>query len=59
MPKTGEICQVSGTYKWSGHSDGSVYCGVTHNEYTIPMKKGDPFPPTKHCEKGAFWTFLY
>ena len=58
MPKTGEICQVSGNYKWSGHADGSITCGVTHEEYVIPMERGNPFPPTRHCEKGAFWTLL-
>ena len=58
MPKTGEICIVSGTYKWNGHSDGSISCGVTHNEYTIPMTRGNPFPPTRSCEKGAFWVLL-
>ena len=59
MEKTGEICKVTGTYKWSGHTDGSISCGVTHNEYTIPMQQGKTFPPTKSCEKGAFWTRVY
>lgn len=58
MPVTGEICQTSGIYKWSGHSDGTINCHVTHNEYTIPMQSGNRFPPTKHCEKGALWTYL-
>lgn len=58
MPKTGEICQVSGHYRFSGHIDGSIGCHETSNEQDIPMHKGDPFPPVKHCQKGANWTYV-
>ena len=56
--KTGEICPLTGTYRWAGHADGTISCSVTHEEYTIPMTLGNPFPPTRHCEKAAFWEFL-
>ena len=56
--KTGELCPRTGTYKWAGHLDGTMFCSVTHNEYTIPMHQGDHFPPTRHCEKAAFWELL-
>ena len=58
MYKTGEICPATGIYRWAGHADGSIACTVTHNEYTIPMQVGNRFPPTRHCEKAAYWVFV-
>lgn len=58
MPKTGEICQTSGWYKFSGHTDGSIGCHPTKDEQDIPMKAGNHFPPIKSCEKGAYWTYI-
>ena len=58
MPKTGEICVISGHYKFSGHSDGSIGCHPTFDESGIPMYYGNTFPPIKSCGKGAFWTYV-
>ena len=58
MPKTSEICQTSGHYKFSGHTDGSSGCHPTSNESDIPMYRGNPFPPIKSCGKGAIWTYV-
>ena len=52
--KTGEIAPTTGNYKWDGHTE-DVSCAITHEEYIIPMTAGNPFPPTKSCEQGAYW----
>ncbi len=57
MSKTGEICTISGHYRFAGHTDGSRGCHETINEQDIPMRVGETFPPVKHCRKGAYWTY--
>lgn len=52
--KTGQLAPVTGNYRWDGHTEG-VSCAITHEEYIIPMTAGNPFPPTKSCEQGAYW----
>ena len=54
---TGEICQMSGHYKFVRHMDESIGCHETTDERDIPLHRGDPFPPVRHCEKGAIWTY--
>ena len=58
MPKTGEICERSGVYRFAGHTDGSVGCHPTSEEMEIPLSKGETFPPIRSCGKGAYWTFV-
>jgi len=58
MPKTGEVCQRSGIYRFSGHTDGSIGCHPTYEEGEIPLSRGETFPPIRSCKKGAFWTFV-
>ena len=53
--KTGEVCPLSGHYKFVAHTDGSVGCHETLDERDIPMRQGETFPPVKHCGKGAYW----
>lgn len=55
--KTGEKAPFTGNYRWVKHTE-DVVCAITHEEYIIPLEKGERFPPTKHCEKGAYWTFI-
>lgn len=55
MPNTGEICDESGIYRYDGNPDGVIGCQPTPDEYTIPMKEGEPFPPVRSCEQPAKW----
>ena len=57
MDKTGEICSLSGHYKFAGHTDPSLKCHPTSNEMFIPMMFGARFPPVKSCEQGAYWQY--
>jgi len=58
MPKTGEICERSGVYKFSEHVDGSWGCHLTAEEHEIKFAKGERFPPIKSCGKAVDWIFV-
>ncbi len=55
--KTGNIAPTTGNYRWDGHTE-DVSCSITHEEYIIPLTTGERFPPTKHCEQGAYWVLV-
>lgn len=46
MPQTGETCQTSGVYQCSS-------CATT-----IPLSKGERFPPCGVERKGVTWVLL-
>lgn len=52
--KTGEKAPVSGIYIYVRHTS-STFCVPTQNERSIPLAKGDPFPPHKSCQQGVIW----
>ena len=56
--KTGEVCVVPSNYRFVKHTDGTVGCHPTWEEYTIPLGYGDRFPPLRHCGKGAYWKLV-
>jgi len=46
----GEVCQESGVYKIVGCAcmiDGK--CEISEEQYTIPLAKGNKFPPCRSC----------
>jgi len=49
---TGQECPESGVYTLVRHMDGS-HCPRAGN--TIPLAKGNKFPPDSNCNKGAIW----
>jgi hypothetical protein len=58
MPKTGEIADRSGVYRFAGHLGGGMGCHPTAEEKEIPLAKGERFPPIRSCQKGAQWEFV-
>ena len=58
MPKTGEVANVSGIYRFAGHVDGSKGCHPTQDEREIPLAHGETFPPIRSCKKAAIWQFV-
>jgi hypothetical protein len=57
MYKTGQIAQVSGTYRFIRYVEGTPANTPlpTANERTISLDKGDRFPPINSTNKGAYW----
>jgi len=58
LNKTGEVCQITGIYRYSGHPDGSTGCHPTWKENDIRLEKGKKFPPIGSCKKIAQWVFV-
>ena len=56
--KTGEECPKKGTYDFDGYTDGKWTPAPTANEKSIPMDKGDTFPPIRSAEKACWWKFV-
>ena len=52
MPRTGEICTVSGLYR----SENCKKCG--RPEQTDRMDRGDTFPPCTKCTYAIIWTLI-
>lgn len=52
--RTGEKAPVSGIYTYVRHIN-STYCVPTDNERTIPLSKGETFPPHRSCNQGVIW----
>jgi hypothetical protein len=58
MPKTGDFCQITGIYRFSGHTDGSIGCHPILEEREIIRWRGETFPATKSCKKSTNWDLL-
>lgn len=56
--KTGEICTISGNYRFAGHIGGSTGCHPTSEERIIPLEYGERFPPIRSCSVGAYWSLV-
>lgn len=55
--KTGQSAPATGNYRWLRHTE-DVTCTITHEEYIIPLEAGKTFPPTRHCNQGAYWELV-
>jgi hypothetical protein len=55
MYKTGDKAPEKGEYKFVRFVNSSVNCTPTTNERSIPMDRGDTFPPIKTCNAAAWW----
>ncbi len=53
--KTGEMCAVTGTYKFDGYTDGTSTPSPTTEEREIDLESGETFPPIRSCEKACWW----
>ena len=54
--KIGAICPESGIYRVKDCDKGK--CGVSEEQYTIPLVKGKKFPPCKSCCGEVEWEFV-
>ena len=52
---TGQKCEESGIYATVRHMKPGIPCSATPEEKTIPLAKGDTFPPHKSCNAGVVW----
>lgn len=52
--KTGEKAPVTGIYSYVRHTQPSS-CTPTQDERSIPLSKGETFPPHRSCNKGVVW----
>ena len=56
----GEVCQESGVYRLKDCScipNGN--CEISKDQYTIPLAKGEKFPPCRACEHDSIkWEFV-
>ena len=53
--KTGEECRISGVYAFEKYTDGTTWPSPTMNERSIPLSRGETFPPVRSSNKAAFW----
>jgi hypothetical protein len=53
--RTGEKAPVSGRYDFVRHTGGDSSCHPTAGEQSIPLSKGETFPPCRSCATGAVW----
>ena len=57
--KIGEVCQESGIYRLVSVCDISGKCEISDEQKTIPLAKGEKFPPCKSCSSGNVkWEFV-
>jgi hypothetical protein len=56
--KTGDTCELAGTWGFDGYVDGGSTPQPTANEKEIPMQVGRTFPPVKSSNKAAWWKWL-
>jgi len=54
---TGQTCQESGVYEYSGHANGPG-CSVSPEQREIPLAKGNTFPPVRGCGHAARWKLI-
>jgi hypothetical protein len=53
--RTGEKAPVSGRYDFVRHTSTDSSCHPTAGEQSIPLSKGETFPPCRSCQTGAVW----
>jgi len=53
--RTGEKAAVSGRYDFVRHTSEDTSCQPTEGERSIPLTKGERFPPCRSCASGAVW----
>jgi hypothetical protein len=56
--KTGEKCEIPGDYAFDGYVDGTRFPKPSPEERTIPMDRGDAFPPVRSTDKAAWWKLV-
>jgi hypothetical protein len=56
---TGQECPKTGTYAFDGYLDGTWSPSPTANESSIPLSKGETFPPIRSANKACWWKFSY
>jgi hypothetical protein len=56
--KTGEVCQVSGDYRFDGYLDGTDKPAPTAAEMMEPIAKPNRFPPIRSAGKGCYWKLI-
>lgn len=58
---TGELAPYSGSFKFLRHDFRflkrlrKASCSPKSNERKVPLSKGDPFPPCRHCNTNVIW----
>lgn len=55
MYKTGDTAPATGRYQFVRYTDGTTWPQPTPEERVIPLSWGEPFPPIRSCNKGAYW----
>ena len=58
MFKTGVTCEITGVYRYCGHSGTINGCHPKWEEKDIRVEKGEKFPPVGSCSKPAEWIFI-
>jgi hypothetical protein len=53
--RTGENAPVSGRYDFVKHMKPDSTCRPTAGEQSIPLSRGEKFPPCRSCASGAVW----
>jgi len=53
--KTGDKNPISGIFIFDGYTDVKSGPAPTQEERTIPLKRGETFPPIKSTSHGAWW----
>jgi len=57
--KIGEVCPESGIYRLKNCTCmAENKCSISQLQYTIPLAKGNKFPPCKKCGGGIVWEFI-
>jgi YjzC-like protein len=52
---TGQKAPVSGRYEFVRHTSPDSSCHPTAGERSIPLSRGERFPPCRSCDSGAVW----
>jgi hypothetical protein len=56
--RTGEKAPVSGRYDFVRHTSPASSCEPTNAEQSIPLSKGETFPPCRSCKTGVVWRLV-
>jgi hypothetical protein len=56
--KTGQMCELAGTYAFDGYVEPKYAPSPTPNEREIPMEVGETFPPVRSTERAAWWKWV-
>ena len=55
----GEVCPESGIYKLISSCMVGEKCDISEKQYTIPLAKGEKFPPCRNCQgRDVKWEFV-